>query len=168
MHGSWKTFPSPTPGPRHKRDRIKQHRARETGPTAFEPNIFTRLVRILELDHLRPEDLLLALDQEPVDHTVAQALRQGEIRKNVADGALFALVDPHSFSRVMELLQRIDSPYLPWAASRADLLLSRPLYAVKSTIPTARLSRYSFAFLYRYYAWKCRGKEMRGGGTPGS
>lgn len=163
MHGSWKTFPSPTPGSRHKRDRFKPHRARETEWAAFEPNSYTRLVRILERDHLRPEDLLLALDQEPVEHTVAQALMQGEIRKTMADGALFALVEPQRFPGVMELLKRIDTPYLPWAASRADLLLSRPLYGVKSTIPAARLSRYSFAFLYRYYVGKCQGKEISGG-----
>lgn len=160
MHGGFlKTFPSPTPGSRHKRDRIKQHRARDKGQEAFQPDRFTRAALILECDRLHPEDLLLALDREPVERTVSQALMQGEIRKAGARGALFGLVDPQSFAGVMEILRRVDSPYLPWAASRADLLLSRPLYALKSTIPSWILSRYSFAFLYRYYAAKCRGKE---------
>ncbi|WP_123290566.1 hypothetical protein [Desulfosoma caldarium] len=142
------------PGPRHKRDRIKRHRAQDKGQESFQPDRFSRVALILERDHLQPRDLLIALDREPVEHTVSQALMQGEIRKAGACGALFGLVDPQFFGGVMEILRRVDSPYLPWAASRADLLLSRPLYALKSTIPPWILSRYSFAFLYRYYAAK--------------
>lgn len=160
MHSDFpKTFPSPTPGPRHRRDRIKQHRARDKGQKVFQTDCFTRVALILERDHLQPEDLLLALDREPVERTVSQALMQDEIRKTMAFGALFALVDSQSFAGVMEILRRVDSPYLPWAASRADLLLSRPLYALQCTIPSWMLSRYSFAFLYRYYAAKRRDKE---------
>ncbi|MEJ5348958.1 MAG: hypothetical protein WHS46_09755 [Desulfosoma sp.] len=145
------------------RDRLRQRRARNQSEAEFEPDIFTRVVAILDHYGMRAEDL--AFHREPIDGIVCRVLTRGEIRKKKLPPILFGFAHAKSFSAVKDLLDRLESPYLRWAGSPEDLLLSRPLFALHSQLPAHLLSRYSFAFLYRFYAEKRRGKEDLRGGT---
>lgn len=138
------------------RESIRKQRERERTPQVFAPDAFTRVAAILKAFGLDGETFLKRLDEEPVSWTVARALAQGWAKKAPVPLPPFALVDPESFPALEAVVSRVQSPYLPWAESPEDLLLCRPLYALRPTIAPPRLARYSFAFLYRYYA---AGKE---------
>ncbi len=148
------------------RDRLRQRRTRNQSQAEFEPDIFSRVVAILDHYGMRAEDLVF--HREPVDCIVSRALTRGDIRKKEIGSVLFGFADAKTFGAIKDLLDRLESPYLRWAGSLEDLVLSRPLFALHPELPAHLLSRYSFAFLYRFYAEKRRGKEDLRGGTFGS
>lgn len=145
------------------RDSIQKRRERSKTREVFEPDAFTCVAAILEAFGLSGETFLRLLDEEPVSRTVARALAREGPRKTVVSLPLFALVDPPEFPPLETILSRVQCPYLRWAASPEDVLLSRPLYALHPSIPPRRLKRYSYAFLYRYYAAKKRAPEASHG-----
>ncbi len=145
------------------KDSIQKRRERSKTPEVFEPDAFTRVAAILEAFGLNGESFLRLLDEEPVSRTVARALAREGPRKASVPLPLFALVDPSEFAPLETILSRVQCPYLPWAASPEEVLLSRPLYALDPSIPPQRLKRYSYAFLYRYYAAKKRAPEASHG-----
>lgn len=145
------------------RDAIRKHREQGKTPLVFQPDAFTRVASVLTAFGVDGKDFLRRLDEEPETETAARALAQGALRKAPVPVPLFALVPPESYAIVETIATRIEGPYRAWAETPEDLLLCRPLYALNPNIAPRLLSRYSYAFLYRFYAAKKRALEASHG-----
>lgn len=142
------------------RRRLRKMRERGKGEEVFEPDLFTRAAAVLKASGIDPEALMKVLEGECPDRTVERALERGEARKAPFVIPLFAFVEPEMYPRMERLLGRISGPYVRWAATLEDLLLSEPLHELNPAIPPKALSRYSFAFLYRFYMEKRKAEEV--------
>ncbi|WP_448382462.1 hypothetical protein [Desulfosoma sp.] len=141
------------------RDSIRKQRQKGKTPEVFQPDAFTRVAAVLMAFGGDEKEFLRRLDEEPASETAARALARGALRKTPVPVPLFALVVPESYAAVETITARVDGPYLAWAESPDDLLLCRALYAVHPKIAPRLLSRYAYAFLYRFYAAKRRALE---------
>jgi hypothetical protein len=141
------------------RDSIRKQREKGKTPEVFQPDAFTRVAAVLMAFRVDGKEFLKRLDEEPASETAACALARGALRKTPVAVPLFALVAPELYAVVETITARVDGPYLGWAESPEDLLLCRPLYAVHPGIPPRLLSRYAYAFLYRFYAGKKQALE---------
>lgn len=141
------------------RHSVRKHREKGKTPQVFQPDAFTRVAAVLMAYGVDGEEFLRWLGEARDWERAARAFARGSVRKTPVPAPLFALVAQQSYAVFQAIASRVQGPYLTWAETPEDLLLCRALYAVNPKIDPRLLSRYSYAFLYRFYTAKKRALE---------
>jgi len=124
-----------------KRKRAKQRQKKPIKRDAF--NQISGMVRQYGLE----KSFLDALEKVG-DNLVMKNLKFARIRLKVpVESPLFSLVTKEEYVLTMSIIKKVDCPYLRFAHSPEEVLLCKPLYRLKPSLPPERLMRYHFETL---------------------
>jgi hypothetical protein len=125
---------------------IRSHRARQRRKTPHIRGVFDAVCGIVKEYGLRGEFLnLLNKTEAPrsrqeMDFTQAKA-------KKLMEFPPFSLVSEEEFRLAMTIVGKLDNPYLQFAHSPEEILLSAPLYEANPLLTSADLLRHDFETL---------------------
>jgi hypothetical protein len=122
---------------------VRQCRAARAGPRPWTPSRFSRVAAIVARYGLT--EAFLAEAAAPaealLDHLGVQ------FHKAPLALPLFGLATEDQYRLAQRLMALADNPYLDYAATPADVLLSAPLYRLNPHIPAAELAGAPFTLL---------------------
>jgi hypothetical protein len=124
--------------------RQERLRAREKEP--FPPSLFSHVGGLVRGHQLVEEfcRLLNSLTAETTEK-LAQASQSGA--KAGYEPPLFFLATPAEYRVIQEILSGLDNPYLAWAHSPEEILLSQPLWRRRPGLDPQDLAHLHFAAL---------------------
>jgi hypothetical protein len=64
------------------------------------------------------------------------------------ENSLFSLVTKEEYSLTVSIIDKIQNPYLKFASSPEEIILSSPLYHINPSLDSEKLMRYHFMTLY--------------------
>jgi hypothetical protein len=124
-----------------KSDRVRQRRKQPYRREVF--NTVSCMVKGYGLG----ENFLKLLDQIG-DYLSRQGIDWNAVKpKRVFEFPPFSLVSEEEYRLVMTIAGKLDNPYLPFAHSPEEMLLSAPLYEANPALSSEDLLRYDFATL---------------------
>lgn len=125
---------------------IKQARFRKRRPfprTSFD------IVCALVQEHRHGQSFLDALDNSMVPPAREWADFEEPKAKDPFEPPLFALATEEEYRLTQAIVEKIDNPYLLFAHSPEELLLSRPLFSLNPNLGPETLARVHFDTLLR-------------------
>jgi hypothetical protein len=125
---------------------IRSDRVRQRRKQPYRRGVFTKVSYIVKGCGLG-ETFLNMLDNIG-DYLSRQSLDLTAVKvKKVVDFPLFSLVSEEQYRLAVTITDRLDNPYLQFAHSPEEMLLSAPLYAADPSLSPEDLMRYDFATL---------------------
>ena len=127
--------------------RIKNNRAKQRQKKPVRRGVFNQISSIVSQYRLN-ESFLNSFDTVE-NHLTAKKLTVPRIRmKTPMASPLFSLVPQEEYSLAMSIINKVDNPYLVFAHSPEEILLSKPLYRLNPDISPEALMRYHFESLF--------------------
>jgi hypothetical protein len=128
---------------------IRSDRAQRKEKKPFRPTLFARISALVQ-KHDLTEHFLVSLEN-PEGLLVERKTEVARIRKKEPFGLpLFSLCGEQHYRLAMEIIQRINNPYLEHASAPEEIALSKPLYDLNPSVGIERLKRYHFETLMHY------------------
>jgi len=110
--------------------------------------------------HGLTEDFLAEL-QNPEGFFLERKTEFGRARKKPAfDFSLFSLSGEEHYRLAMEIIHRVNNPYLEYAHAPEEIALSKPLYDLNPSVGVERLKRYHFETLLQHERAKKELKDL--------
>lgn len=133
---------------------IKNKRVRQRRKKPLKQDVFNQICSLVRRFGLG-ESFLNASDNTP-GCLSGQNLEFARIRvKESFDFPLFALATKEEYHLIRSIINKFDNPYLPYAHSPEEILLSSTLFRLNPLINTEKLMHYHFETLLHYeYAKK--------------
>jgi hypothetical protein len=131
------------------RQKIKSGRARQRKKQAHRREVFNTVSFIVRAYGL--DDNFLELLDNTSDYHPQMKMEFTEVKiKKVLELPPFSLVSQEEYRLSMTIADRLDNPYLPFAHSPEEILLSAPLYEANPSLRSEDLLRYDFETLLLY------------------
>jgi hypothetical protein len=126
----------------------RRERLRERAKEPFPPSRFSHVGGLVRHYQLGREFCRLL---EGMTEAGAEELaRNGQSEAKVTyEPPLFFLATPEEYLVIQEILSGLDNPYLRWAHSPEEMLLSQPLWRQRSDLDQEELATRHFAALFR-------------------
>ncbi len=139
------------------KDTLRRRRLQGREKKPFSPSVFSRLGGLVRLYRLGGSFRLLV---RPLTAEQAEILarRHRAEAKPRYEPPLFFLAAPEEYRLIQDILQALDNPYLAWAHSPEEILLSHPLWRRRPDLPPETLAGRHFAELFFL------SQEYQGGG----
>ncbi len=128
------------------RKEIRSQRVQERTKRPFEPRLFDRVGLVVRSFGLG-DDFLQRLDNLGAGPTPREFRFRGPRRKGRLEPLLFALLTQEEYRIAVGIMERVQNPYLAFAASRYEILLSGPLFRMNPDIGAGSLARHHFETL---------------------
>ena len=129
------------------KDSLRRERARGSGKEPLPPSLFSHVGGLVRVHRLGETfwQLLASMTAKGAE-TLARACRNEA--KPTYEAPLFFLATPEEYQVIHQILAEPDNPYLAWAQSPEELLLSRPLWQRRSGLEPETLAKRHFAALW--------------------
>jgi hypothetical protein len=128
---------------------IRNDRVQRKEKKLFQPTLFARVSALVDKYELT-ENFLAKLEN-PEGFFLEQTTEVTRIRKKEPfDFPLFSLCSEQQYRLAMEIIHRINNPYLEHASAPEEIALSKPLYDLNRSVGIDRLKRYHFETLIQY------------------
>ena len=128
---------------------IRSDRAQRKEKKPFRPTLFARVSALVE-EYELTEDFLERLES-PEGFFAERKTEVARIRKKVPfDFPLFSLCGEQHYRLAMEIIHRINNPYLEHASAPEEIALSKLLYDLNPSVGIERLEHYHFETLMQY------------------
>ena len=127
-------------------EHIRNKRTRKRKKRSFEREIFTQinaLVRWYGLD----KNFLKKIDTAKDDPSIEKMDFVRVITKKLFDFPLFSLCSRDEYELTQAIIKKVNTPYLPFAHSPEEILLSKILYRMNAELKPDQLRRYDFETL---------------------
>jgi hypothetical protein len=125
---------------------IKQQRAEQRKKQPVEKGVFNPVSAIIKQYGLE-QNFLDALDNVNA-YLPGESLASDRVKvKKPLDIPLFSLATEDEYALAMSIIRRIDNPYLEFAATPEEIILSKPLYRLNPALHPEKLVRYHFETL---------------------
>ena len=136
------------------KDTWRQKRLRERAKEPLTPSLFSHVGGLVRRYKLGAEFCrrLETLTEEGAEKMAREA---GSAAKVPYEPPLFFLATPEEFQVIREIISTLDNPYLSWAHSPEEILLSQALWRRRPGLEPEELARIHLAGLF---------KHERGGG----
>jgi hypothetical protein len=128
------------------RRRLKLERCQRKAREPFKPSLFVRIHAMVQQYGLG-EDFLKKLDDFADNFPWAQLSPQGARVKEDLQLPLFALATPEKYRLTMAIIEKVDNPYIYFANSPEEILLSTPLFKRHPHLEPERLAAHHFQTL---------------------
>jgi hypothetical protein len=124
---------------------IQRDRLRKRKRQPFQPTLFARISAIVR-EHRLTGDFVARLDAVDAGvHVDVDTIVRGEKKPLIVP--LYSLVGEDEYRVTRGILERMSNPYLPYAQSPEDILLSGTLFSRDPDLTPQRLSRWDFKTL---------------------
>jgi len=128
------------------KDSLRRDRVREREKEPFLPSLFVHVGGLVRRHGLGAAFCRLVGEMTPEKTEILARTSQSEAKARY-EPPLFFLATPEEYQVIQTILTRLDNPYLAWAASPEEILLSPPLWARRPGLPSEALSAHHFAAL---------------------
>jgi hypothetical protein len=134
---------------------IIRRRDKQKEKQIIERNAYHQVSCIVKQYRLDVEFLSL-LDRPHSPHVGHLPETPGPRLKATMDCPPFSLTTESEYELTMSIISKIGNPYLQYAHSPDEILLSRPLYRLNGAIPVERLMRFHYETLLNYERTRSR------------
>jgi hypothetical protein len=129
------------------KDSLRRERARGLGKTPLPPSLFSHVGGLVRRHRLGETFHRLLASMTPKGaETLARACRMEA--KPRYEAPLFFLATPEEYQVIQQILAELDNPYLAWARSPEEILLSLPLWQRRPGLDQETLAHRHFAALW--------------------
>jgi len=130
-------------------EHIRNKRTRKRKKQLFEREIFTKISTLVRWYALN-ENFMKKLDNVE-DYTPAEKMDFVRVKtKKPFDFPLFSLCSRDEYDLTRAILRKVNTPYLSFAHSPEEILLSGILYRMNTELQPEKLMRYDFETLLLY------------------
>ncbi len=127
---------------------LRHRRARGREKPPFSPSLFSRIGGLVRRYGLGEAFLGLCRALSAAQ-TEDLARRHGSEAKPLYEPPLFFLATPEEYRLIQEILAVLTNPYLAWAGSPEEILLSQPLWGRRPDLSRETLAGRHFAELFQ-------------------
>jgi hypothetical protein len=128
------------------KDSLRQDRARGKKKEPFSPSLFSHIGGLVRRHRLR-EDFCRLIESMIASGTETLARRCVSDAKPQYEAPLFFLAAREEYQVIQKILAGLDNPYLAWAHSPEEILLSTPLWQKRPGLDPEILTSRHFAAL---------------------
>jgi hypothetical protein len=129
------------------KDAWQRERLRERAKEPFSPSLFSQVGGLVRRYHLGEAfcRTIETITEEAADKLAGEG---ASLAKVPYEPPLFFLATPEEFQVIQEILSGLDNPYLRWAHSPEEMLLSQTLWRRRPGLEPQELATRHFAGLY--------------------
>lgn len=125
----------------------RQERLRERAKQPFSPALFSHVGGLVRRHHLG--GTFCRLLEDMTEAGAEKLAHECQSKAKVPfKPPLFFLATPEEFQVIQEILSGLDNPYLRWAHSPEEMLLSQPLWRRRPGLDPEELAERHFAALF--------------------
>ena len=141
---------------------IKQKRTKERQKNPFRRSDFNQISFIVKKYGLT--DSFLSILDKVEDYLPSDNLKFSRIRvKTYMENHLFSLVTRNEYFLTTSIIDKANNPYLKFAHSPEEILLSKSLYRLNPSMDSEKLLRYHFDTLYLHERAKTLNQDFKNG-----
>ena len=141
---------------------IRQKRVKQRQKIPFRLSVFNQISGIVRQFGLK-KSFLDSLDKVE-DYLSTKNLKFARIRLKVpVESPLFSLVTKEEYFLTISIIEKVDNPYLRFAHSPEEVLLSKPLYRLNPSLASEKLMQYHFETLYFHERAKTLNQDFKNG-----
>ncbi|MEJ2092633.1 MAG: hypothetical protein P8X65_10625 [Syntrophobacterales bacterium] len=128
------------------KDSLRRQRLRGKEKPPFSPSLFSHVGGLVRRHHLGA-DFCRRLGTLTAEGAEELARSRRSDAKVPYEPPLFFLATPKEYQVIQEILSGLDNPYLAWAQSPEEILLSHPLWRQRPDLDPEDLAHRHFAAL---------------------
>jgi hypothetical protein len=125
---------------------LKRERLDRKAKQPFQPSLFVR-IHVLVQAYGLGEDFLPKLDEFTDNFSLEKLQNNAVMVKEKLQLPLFDLATPENYRLTMAIIAKANNPYLHFAHSPEEILLSNPLFRRDPDLEPERLAAYHFQTL---------------------
>jgi len=128
------------------RRRLTKERRQRQAEQPFQRSLFVKVQALVERYGLG-EDFLGRIDKFTGNFSLAKLQANVVRAKEILPLPLFALATPEQYRLVMAIIEKVNNPYLHFAHSPEEILLSTPLFRGHPDLAPEKLAAHHFQAL---------------------